>query len=114
MAPTLNRQLCLPSPLERLGRVKGGDPLITCRLLWSLEAPNLLFENQGDGTFRECAREKGLDLVAASTGVAFADYDHDGDLDVYLLTNRVFGPRLPDELVAETTMPARPCPGLRV
>lgn len=72
----------------------------------NLEAPNLLFENQGDGTFRECAREKGLDLVAASTGVAFADYDHDGDLDVYLLTNRVFGPRLPDELVAETTMPA--------
>jgi hypothetical protein len=72
----------------------------------NLEAPNLLFENQGDGTFRECAREKGLDLVAATTGVAFADYDHDGDLDVYLLTNRVFGPRLPYELVAETTLPA--------
>ena len=71
----------------------------------NLESPNLLFENQGDGTFRECAREKGLDVVAASTGVAFADYDQDGDLDAYLLTNRVFGPRLPDELVAETTMP---------
>jgi hypothetical protein len=72
----------------------------------NLEAPNLLYENQGDGTFREVAAARGLDFVAASTGVAFADYDRDGDLDMYLLTNRVFGARMPAALVAETTIPA--------
>ena len=70
------------------------------------EAPNLLYRNRGDGTFEECAARFGLAVVAASTGAAFADYDNDGDLDLYLLTNRVFGPRLPHELVAEVRPPA--------
>ncbi|MFY9342492.1 MAG: VCBS repeat-containing protein [Planctomycetota bacterium] len=55
----------------------------------NLEAKNLLYENQGNGTFRENAAKFGLDLVAASTMAAFADYDGDGALDLYLLTNRV-------------------------
>ena len=54
----------------------------------NVEAPNLLYVNQGDGTFREDAASYGLDLVAASTMAAFADYDRDGKLDLYLLTNR--------------------------
>ena len=54
----------------------------------NLEAANLLYENQGDGTFRENAAAYGLDLVAASMMAAFADYDRDGYLDLYLLTNR--------------------------
>ncbi|MCU0867391.1 MAG: VCBS repeat-containing protein [Planctomycetes bacterium] len=54
----------------------------------NLEAKNLLYQNQGDGTFRENAAAFGLDLVAASTMAAFADYDRDGSLDCYLLTNR--------------------------
>lgn len=54
----------------------------------NLEAKNLLYENQGDGTFRENAAAFGLDLVAASMMAAFADYDNDGSLDLYLLTNR--------------------------
>ena len=53
------------------------------------ESKNLLYENQGHGTFRENAAQHGLDLVAASTMAAFADYDRDGSLDLYLLTNRV-------------------------
>ncbi|MCA8963407.1 MAG: VCBS repeat-containing protein, partial [Planctomycetes bacterium] len=71
----------------------------------NLESPNLLYENQGDGTFRERAGAYGLDAVAASMGVAFADYDNDGDLDAYLLTNRVLGSQLPTEIVAEVTLP---------
>ena len=55
----------------------------------NLESKNLLYENQGDGTFRENAAAHGLDLVAASTMAAFCDYDRDGSLDLYLLTNRV-------------------------
>ena len=54
----------------------------------NVEAKNLLYVNQGDGTFVEDAASFGLDLVAASTMAAFADYDCDGALDLYLLTNR--------------------------
>ena len=72
----------------------------------NLESPNLLFVNQGDGTFVEKAGMFGLGATFASTGAAFADYDNDGDLDLYLLTNRVFRPTLPRELVQETTPPA--------
>ncbi|MBL9078955.1 MAG: VCBS repeat-containing protein [Planctomycetes bacterium] len=54
----------------------------------NLEAKNLLYENRGDGTFRENAAAWGLDVVAASMMAAFADYDLDGKLDLYLLTNR--------------------------
>jgi len=71
----------------------------------NLESPNLLWLNQGDGTFRESAGPFGLATTAASTGVAFADYDNDGDLDLYLLTNRVFGPLLPQEIVDGVTLP---------
>ena len=72
----------------------------------NLESPNLLFVNQGDGTFVEKAGMFGLGATFASTGAAFADYDNDGDLDLYLLTNRVFRPTLPREIVQETTPPA--------
>lgn len=49
--------------------------------------PNHLYINRGDGTFEECARECGLDFVGSSVMMAFADYDLDGDLDGYLVTN---------------------------
>ena len=71
----------------------------------NLESPNLLFVNQGDGTFVEKAGMFGLGATYASTGAAFADYDNDGDLDLYLLTNRVFRPTLAQEIVQETTPP---------
>ena len=70
------------------------------------ESPNLLYQNQGDGTFVERGGAFGVAVTAASTGAAFADYDNDGDLDLFVLTNRVFGPNLPPELVAEVTLPA--------
>ena len=86
---------------ERAGKVDGGSAwgtgatfadvdgdgdldLYVC----NLEAKNLLYENQGDGTFRENGRARGLDLVAASMMAAFADFDRDGKLDLYLLANR--------------------------
>ena len=72
----------------------------------NLESPNLLFVNQGDGTFVEKAGMFGLGATFASTGAAFADYDNDGDLDLYLLTNRVFRSTLTRQIVQETTPPS--------
>jgi hypothetical protein len=50
-------------------------------------APNRLYMNQGDGTFREEAAARGLALADASGMAAFADYDRDGWIDVYVQTN---------------------------
>ena len=52
------------------------------------DQPNLLFINQGDGTFEENAKTWGIDFSGASVMMAFADYDLDGDLDGYLVTHR--------------------------
>jgi hypothetical protein len=50
-------------------------------------AANLLFVNQGDGTFKEEAEKRGLAVSDASGMAAFCDYDRDGWLDVYVQTN---------------------------
>ena len=55
---------------------------------------NRLFINQGPGangtpTFEESAAAYGLADTGYSTQAAFFDYDRDGDLDVYILTNTV-------------------------
>ncbi|HEY5327987.1 MAG TPA: VCBS repeat-containing protein [Mucilaginibacter sp.] len=48
---------------------------------------NQLFINNGDLTFTERAAEYGLDITGLCTQAVFFDYDHDGDLDCYLLNN---------------------------
>jgi len=50
-------------------------------------APNLLYMNQGDGTFKEEAAARGLAVRDASVMAAFCDYDRDGFLDVFVQTN---------------------------
>lgn len=57
--------------------------LYVCRF----NAPNLLFVNQGNGTFKEQAQSFGLAIKDASVMASFADYDRDGFLDMYLQTN---------------------------
>jgi len=52
---------------------------------------NLLLDNQGNGTFRDRAAALGLSRKGANVQMAFADYDLDGDLDGYLVTNRRTG-----------------------
>ncbi len=56
------------------------------------DSPNELFINDGNAQFTEAASAFGLDIVDASLAPAFCDYDRDGDLDLYLLTNRVYSP----------------------
>jgi len=50
-------------------------------------APNLLYINQGDGTFKEEAAARGLAVKDACVMAAFCDYDRDGWLDVFVQTN---------------------------
>ncbi len=50
-------------------------------------APNLLYLNQGDGTFTDEAASRGLAIVDGSVMAAFCDYDRDGWLDVFVQTN---------------------------
>ncbi|HBY92902.1 MAG TPA: hypothetical protein DEP84_02895 [Chloroflexi bacterium] len=53
---------------------------------------NALFRNNGNGTFTDQARSAGVDLPdALSTGALFADYDNDGDRDLYVLR---YGPNV--------------------
>jgi len=48
--------------------------------------PNILFRNNGDGTFGDVTAKAGVAGGAAewSTSTGFLDYDHDGDLDLYV------------------------------
>lgn len=48
---------------------------------------NLLYINQGDLTFKEQAKEYGLNEKGYSIHASFFDFDNDNDLDVYI-TNR--------------------------
>lgn len=50
---------------------------------------NELFINNGDLTFTERSKEWGLDIEGLSVHAVFFDYDRDGDLDCYLLTNSI-------------------------
>jgi hypothetical protein len=50
---------------------------------------NVLYINNGDGTFTDRTKEYGLDFEGYSTQALFFDYDNDGDLDVYLLNHSV-------------------------
>ena len=48
---------------------------------------NELFINQGDLSFKELSKEYGLAEIGLSQHAVFFDYDKDGDLDMYLLSN---------------------------
>ncbi|MEM6522405.1 MAG: VCBS repeat-containing protein [Bacteroidota bacterium] len=50
---------------------------------------NELFINNGNLSFIESAEEYGLDFSGFATQAVFFDYDHDSDLDVYLLNHSV-------------------------
>lgn len=55
----------------------------------AFDGANRLFMNREGKGFEDKAGEYGLDFKGASMMMAFCDYDLDGDLDGYLLTNRI-------------------------
>ena len=62
---------------------------------------NVLYLNNGDGTFTDRAGQLGLEHTGSSTQAVFFDYDGDGDLDMYLLNHVTH---------IERTMSPRPAP----
>ena len=49
---------------------------------YEIEA-NVLFANNGDGTFTDVTAKAGVGLKAFTYSASFVDYDNDGDLDLY-------------------------------
>ncbi|MEM8906701.1 MAG: VCBS repeat-containing protein [Bacteroidota bacterium] len=62
--------------------------IYVCKSDWrkkgNYDRRNLLYINQGDGTFQEKAEEYRLAENGYSIQASFFDYDKDGDLDVYI------------------------------
>ena len=53
------------------------------------EANNHLFINDGSGNFTEDAAARGVNLDGRSKGATFADYDNDGDLDLFVMNEKM-------------------------
>jgi hypothetical protein len=63
---------------------QGGLPAY-CSPVDFLGTPNILYRNNGDGTFTDVSEQSGISrYVGKGMGMAFADYDNDGFPDVFV------------------------------
>ncbi|HEX2779610.1 MAG TPA: VCBS repeat-containing protein, partial [Gemmatimonadaceae bacterium] len=60
----------------------------------AMHGRNVLYINNGDGTFTDRTRELGLEHSGYATQALFFDYDGDGDLDMFLLVNATHAERM--------------------
>ncbi|MFO0903809.1 MAG: CRTAC1 family protein [Pirellulales bacterium] len=75
---------CVYDPRNPIDCTKNGAPHI-CHPIDVEGAPDECYLNQGDGTFRAAARERGLfGKDNRALGVVAADFDNDGDIDLYV------------------------------
>ena len=70
----------------------GGPPMDTYE-------PNILLRNTGQGTFVDITERAGVGNLGKGHGATFADYDNDGDLDLYApIGGAMVGDRQPNSL----------------
>ena len=70
----------------------GGPPMDTYE-------PNILLRNTGQGTFVDITESAGVGNLGKGHGATFADYDNDGDLDLYApIGGAMVGDRQPNSL----------------
>ena len=59
------------------------DPIpVYIQKMPTIEIPNYIYQNQGNGTFLKKSEDWGFDKKGVSAGAAYADLDNDGDLDL--------------------------------
>ncbi len=76
---------------KKLGRRLGHREMLEMRRMFSrLDTANVAFRNRGDLTFEEVTHAWGFDAPGVEQGMAVADLDGDGDLDLVL--NALNGP----------------------
>lgn len=83
----------------------GDQDLLVLRGGWLYTSglyPNSLLRNNGDGTFDDATVELGLDSAHPTHGAAFADYDLDGVLDLFVGNESSPLHRAPSELYRGT------------
>src|SRR5438445_10859078 len=71
------------------------DIYVSAMSYLTMHGHNVLYINNGDGTFTDRTKEYGLDFAGYSTQAVFFDYDRDGDLDMYLLNYSAHSERGP-------------------
>src|SRR6266576_1163951 len=54
----------------------------------TVQLPNILYHNNGDGTFTDVTTQSGTTNIAGALGVTWEDYDNDGYLDLYVVNSR--------------------------
>ena len=52
------------------------------------QLPNILYHNNGDGTFTDVTTQSGTSNVHGALGVTWEDYDNDGYLDLYIVNTQ--------------------------
>ncbi|MCZ6873743.1 MAG: FG-GAP-like repeat-containing protein [bacterium] len=77
----------------------GGPPMDTYE-------PNKLFWNTGNGAFLDVTNSAGVGNLGKGHGATFADYDDDGDIDLYVpMGGAMFGDRQPNSLYQNNGTP---------
>ncbi len=70
--------------LKRFSQKNKPDFSEVSRMMPSFKINNYSFKNNGDYTFTNTSKKWGFDEKTQSNGVAYADFDNDGDLDLVI------------------------------